>query len=207
MSESTRFRSALLLGAPGAGKGTQGKVLGAIPGILHLSSGDMFRGLDPKSELGRIFREISSRGDLVPDDLTIRLWRQHVDGLVAAGKYRPATDLLLLDGIPRNVNQAALLDAHIEVLQVIHLNCRDESAVISRLKKRALKEGRSDDAREEVIRRRLEVYREETQPLLDHYGLALVSDVDAIGLPVEVLRGVLDSLAPVIRRQFGNALD
>ncbi len=207
MSESTRFRSALLLGAPGAGKGTQGKVLGAIPGILHLSSGDMFRGLDPQSELGRIFREISSRGDLVPDDLTIRLWRQHVDGLVASGKHRPATDLLLLDGIPRNVNQAALLDAHIEVLQVIHLNCRDESAVISRLKKRALKEGRSDDAREEVIQRRLEVYREETQPLLDHYGLALVSDVDAIGLPVEVLRGVLDSLAPVMRRHFGNALD
>lgn len=207
MSESKRYRSALLLGAPGAGKGTQGKALGTIPGLLHLSSGDMFRGLDPNSELGTLFREISSRGELVPDDLTIRLWKQHVEGLVACGKYRPATDLLLLDGIPRNVNQARLLGAHIDVLQVIHLNCKDENAVVARLKKRALKEGRSDDGKEDVIRRRLEVYRQETQPLLDHYGKALVADVEAIGLPVEVLEGVLSGLAPLMRRHFANALD
>lgn len=204
MSDSTRYRSALLLGAPGAGKGTQGKALGTIPGILHLSSGDMFRGLDPDSELGKVFREISSRGELVPDDLTIRLWKQHVEGLIATGKFRPGTDLLLLDGIPRNVNQAKLLGGHIETLLVIHLNCKDEAEVVDRLKKRALKEGRSDDGKEDVIRRRLEVYRQETQPLLDHFGGAIVADVDAVGLPVEVLRDVLDRLAPVMRRHFGG---
>ncbi|MBL0921911.1 MAG: nucleoside monophosphate kinase, partial [Phycisphaerales bacterium] len=196
MSDSTRYRSALLLGAPGAGKGTQGKALGTSPGILHLASGDMFRGLDPDSELGKVFREISSRGELVPDDLTIRLWKQHVEGLIATGKFRPGTDLLLLDGIPRNVNQAKLLGGHIETLLVIHLNCKDEAEVVDRLKKRALKEGRSDDGKEDVIRRRLEVYRQETQPLLDHFGGAIVADVDAVGLPVEVLRDVLDRLAP-----------
>ncbi len=204
MSDTSRWRSVVLLGAPGAGKGTQGKALGAIPGIFHLSSGDMFRNLDRNSEVGRTFHEISSKGELVPDELTIRVWKQHVDRLVDAEKFKPATDLLLLDGIPRNVKQAEMLDRHIRVLQVIHLNCHDEVEVVERLRKRAIKEGRSDDAKDEVIRKRLEVYRRETQPLLEHYPDGAVADVDAIGLPVEVLRKVLENLAPVMRKHFGR---
>ena len=66
-----RLKTILLFGAPGAGKGTQGKILGRIPGFFHLSSGDMFRALDPNSDLGQRVTSYSSKGELVPDDLTI----------------------------------------------------------------------------------------------------------------------------------------
>ncbi|MBX3351455.1 MAG: nucleoside monophosphate kinase [Phycisphaeraceae bacterium] len=206
MSGQQRFKTVLLFGAPGAGKGTQGKILGAIPGVLHMSSGDMFRGMDPESRLGKIFREYSTRGELVPDEVTIDLWQEHVGKLRAGGKYDPTTQLLVLDGIPRNVNQAALLDGVIDVLKVIHLAFADEKEAISRLKKRAMKENRADDAKEDVIRRRLDVYRDETRPLLDHYAKDRIADVDALGSPAQVLLEVLKVVAPLQATYFGNAL-
>ena len=72
---SDLFRTILLFGAPGSGKGTQGKILGQIPGFFHLSCGDVFRALQPESDLGRMFLEYSSRGQLVPNDLTVKLWQ------------------------------------------------------------------------------------------------------------------------------------
>ena len=206
MSAQQRFKTVLLFGAPGAGKGTQGKILGAIPGVVHLSSGDMFRGMDPESRLGKIFREYSTRGELVPDEVTIDLWREHVGKLRQAGRYDPATQLLVLDGIPRNVNQAKLLDGVIDVLKVVHLAFAQEAEAIARLKKRALKENRADDAKEDVIRRRLDVYRAETRPLLDFYSKDRIADVDAVGSPAEVLFEVLKVLAPLQASHFGNAL-
>lgn len=206
MSAQQRFKTVLLFGAPGAGKGTQGKILGAIPGVVHLSSGDMFRGMDPESRLGKIFREYSTRGELVPDEVTIDLWREHVGKLRQAGRYDPATQLLVLDGIPRNVNQAKLLDGVIDVLKVVHLAFAQEAEAIARLKKRALKENRADDAKEDVIRRRLDVYRAETRPLLDFYSKDHIADVDAVGSPAEVLFEVLKVLAPLQASHFGNAL-
>ena len=73
-----KYRSILLFGAPGSGKGTQGKILGAIPNFYHLACGDLLRRVTPESELGRIFRDYSSRGELVPDEPVIRMWRQHL---------------------------------------------------------------------------------------------------------------------------------
>ena len=72
-----RYQTVLLFGAPGAGKGTQGKILGLVPGFFHLACGDVFRSLDVNSELGKEFLEYSSRGELVPDSLTIEMWRQN----------------------------------------------------------------------------------------------------------------------------------
>lgn len=201
-----RLKTVLLFGAPGAGKGTQGKILGAVPGFHHMSSGDMFRGMDPNSRLGQIFRDYSTRGELVPDSVTIDLWKDHVAKLREQKKFDPATQLLVLDGIPRNVNQASLLDGVIDVLKVVHLAFQDQDEAVSRLKKRAQKEGRADDAKEEVIRRRLDVYREETQPLLDHYDKGRIADVDAVGSPAQVLCEVLQVLAPLQAEHFGNAL-
>jgi adenylate kinase len=145
-------------------------------------------------------------GELVPDDLTIDLWKDHVSKLREAKKLDPSTQLLVLDGIPRNVNQAALLDSVIDVLTVIHLAFADQNEAVSRLKKRALKENRADDAKEEVVRRRLDVYREETQPLLDHYDASRIADVDAVGSPAEVLFEALKVLVPIQAKHFGNAL-
>lgn len=192
-----RYKSMLLFGAPGVGKGTQGQMLGNIPGLFHLATGDMFRSLDADSELGRKFHEYSSQGLLVPDDFTIHLWRDYMKCQVSEGGYRPETDLLVLDGIPRNANQASIVDEHIDVLRIIHLKAPDIDEMVQRMQRRAEQQGRNDDADESVIRRRFEVYEAETSPVLEHYDAALITDVDALGAPVEVLLHVLEVVAPI----------
>ena len=197
---------ALLFGQPGVGKGTQGEVLGRIPGLVHLATGDMFRGLDRDSELGKEFLKYSSQGLLVPDDLTCRLWQQYVQGLIDTNAYRPQMDLLLLDGVPRSLGQAAALDQQIDVLQIVHLVCPDEDQLVRRIQRRAEKQGRHDDADETVIRRRLQVYEEETRPVLEHYDASIVQDVDATGLPMQVTRRVLNTLIPAVESRLANPL-
>ena len=200
------YKCVLLFGAPGVGKGTQGRILGEIPGFVHMASGDIFRSLDKKSELGRAFLEHSSQGHLVPDDVTIRVWHDHVNRQVAKKVYRPDVHLLVLDGIPRNVYQAKALDVHIKVLRVVHLKPPNIDEMVDRLKGRALKEGRHDDADESVIRRRFEVYDDETAPVLGHYDASLIKDISAVGPPAEVLLHVLEAIIPVCAGKFGNPL-
>ena len=165
------YKTVLLCGAPGAGKGTQGKILGSIPGFFHLSCGDVFRTININSELGQKICEFTSRGDLVPDDITVELWQENMNARKVLNDYKPNTDLLVLDGIPRNAEQAELLTSHIEVLKVVHLVCADKEKMIERLRRRALKENRADDAREEVIRHRWDIYEEESRPLLAFLSL------------------------------------
>lgn len=207
MPERVIYKAAILLGAPGAGKGTQGKLLGAIPGFFHLSTGDMFRSLNPDSDIGRVFFQYSSRGELVPDDVTIETWRRYTESLVDDGGFTPSRELLLLDGIPRNLAQAKLITDHVAVLRIVHMQARDKEEMVRRLQGRAIQSGRPDDAKEDVIRHRLEVYRGETQPVLDHFDAGLVAKIDALQTPALVLRDILDSLAPVQAEHFGNALN
>src|SRR5690349_119234 len=98
-----KYRTILLFGAPGAGKGTQGRILGTIPRFYHCACGDVFRNLRPENELGRTFVEYSSRGQLVPDEATVQLWRQNIEMNTRVGRFHPEADTLVLDGIPRNV--------------------------------------------------------------------------------------------------------
>lgn len=203
----SRYKTLLLFGPPGVGKGTQGKLLGSIPGLRHLATGDMFRSLDPASELGRKFHEVSSRGELVPDELTIACWQKHVGGLVSGGGYAPSRDILILDGIPRSLAQAKAMDEHIDVLKVIHLKCVNLDEMVKRMKLRAIKERRSDDADESVIRRRFEVYDRETAPVLSFYESSLIAEVNAMGSPAEVLRNILNVIVPVYNSAFGNPLE
>jgi len=199
-----RYQTILLFGAPGAGKGTQGKILGHVPGFYHLSCGEVFRTLDTASELGRIFMEFSSRGELVPDDVTIKMWQQNMHAQTVLSLYKPNKDLLILDGIPRNVNQAKLLEKHLNVLKIIHLVCPDKDEMITRLRRRALKENRVDDAKEEVILRRWGVYEQETHPVLNYYPKGLIAEVNAMGSPACVLQHVLEHLVPVQEKHFNN---
>lgn len=203
---SNKFRTVLLFGAPGVGKGTQGKILGCIPGFFHLSCGEVFRTLDTSSPLGKTFLAFSSKGELVPDDVTIQMWHENLKARTILSDYKPKADLLVLDGIPRSVNQAELLSEHIDVLAVIHLTCKDKEEMIRRLRRRALKENRVDDAREDVIRKRWDVYEKETFPVLNHYPKKLIHNVDAIGSPAVVLMHVLDILAPVQEKHFQISL-
>ena len=199
------YKTVLLCGAPGAGKGTQGKILGSIPGFFHLSCGDVFRTININSELGQKICEYTARGDLVPDDITVELWQENMNARKVLNDYKPNTDLLVLDGIPRNAEQAELLTAHIEVLKVVHLVCADKEKMIERLRRRALKENRADDAREEVIRHRWDIYEEESRPLLAFYPSENVIEVDATQSPSEVLTAVLEKVTPVQNAHFGGS--
>ncbi len=201
MTDRSR-QAVLLFGAPGVGKGTQGKALGCIPGFFHFSMGDAFRSLEPDSELGQKVSSYTSRGELVPDEVTVQLWKQTLEEIEESDAYRPETDLLVLDGIPRSVRQVQLLSPHVEVLRVLHLACGDERTkehLVERLRKRALRENRADDAKVEVIRRRFEVYRAETQPVVEEYGPGVVVDFDPLGTPAEVLQRILSVVAPIQR--------
>ena len=120
--------------------------------------------------------------------------------------FKPKVDLLVLDGIPRSLGQAEALAPYLDVLSVIHLVCPDLDAMVQRMKKRAIKENRLDDADERVIRRRFEVYERETSPVLDHYPSELVTEVSAMGSPAEVLEHVLEAVVPVQNTHFHNPL-
>lgn len=199
-----RYQTILLFGAPGAGKGTQGKILGAVPGFYHLSCGEVFRTLDMTTELGKTFMEYSSKGLLVPDDVTVKMWQLNMHARTVLSEYKPNVDLLVLDGIPRNVTQAKLLEKHLNVLKIIHLVCPDKEEMIKRLRRRALKENRIDDAKEEVIRKRWEVYEKETYPVLEFYPKNLVAEVNAQGSPARVLQHLLEHVVPVQESHFNN---
>lgn len=201
-----RFRTILLFGAPGAGKGTQGKILGQIPGFYHLSCGEVFRTLDMSSPLGKVFKKYSSAGLLVPDQYTIQMWHENMHARTVLSAYKPHIDLLVLDGIPRNVHQAKLLEKHIEVLRIVHLVCPDKEKMIERLRRRAIKENRVDDAKEEVIRKRWAVYEAETYPVLASYPKRLVAQVDAMGSPAEILEHILEQVVPVQNAHFANPI-
>jgi adenylate kinase len=192
-----KYKSILLFGAPGSGKGTQGKILGSIPGFFHSSSGEIFRSLDLRSEMGRKVWDYTSKGMLVPDEVTIKLWRQHMAGLEMINQFHPETEVLVLDGIPRNVKQAELLQREIEVMKIIYLRCADLNKMIERLRRRALKENRIDDANETVIRRRLEIYERDTRPVLDFYSQEKIVRVDALKSQVEVLSEIVNVLVPI----------
>jgi len=190
-----KYRTILLFGAPGSGKGTQGKILGTIPGFFHFACGDAFRNLRIEDPMGRIFIEHSSKGELVPDEATIELWAKNIKASTVNGVFDPAHDTLVLDGIPRNVNQAKILRDTLDVKAVFYLSCPDKSKMIERLQRRALRENRLDDANLEVIRKRLETYEHETKPVLDYYGPAVVHTIDATQPQLAVLRIILDTVA------------
>ncbi len=191
---NSKYRTFLLFGPPGSGKGTQGKTLGTIPRFFHCACGDVFRSIDTRTAVGRAFLDYSSKGHLVPDEITVELWKARIDAAVDAHNFKPDIDILVLDGIPRNVGQAKIMDELIDVAKVFHLSCPDRAALYTRLKKRALKDNRLDDANEDVIQRRLATYENESKPVLGYYGEERITCIDATEPPAKVLLHILESL-------------
>ena len=156
----------LLLGPQGSGKGTQAKLVAADHGVPHVSTGDMFRAaIAAGTELGRRVEPILAAGELVPDELTVALIRDRL-------AQPDALDGFVLDGFPRNLAQAQALDAMLaeigrELDAILFFDLPDDLA-IERLLGRAREEDRADDT-PEAIARRLEIYHEQTEPVVEHY--------------------------------------
>ena len=189
-----RYRTVLIFGAPGSGKGTQGKALGSVPRFFHCACGDVFRSLDTRTKLGQAFLAYSSKGELVPAEITVELWQVQIDHAVNAHRFKPELDFLVLDGIPRSIEQARLMKPLIDVKKVFHLSCGNRKELVTRLKKRALKDNRLDDANEAVIHHRLDTYEAESRPVLDYYGAGLVQTIDATQPPAKVLLEILQTV-------------
>ena len=157
----------MVLGPQGSGKGTQAKKIAATYGIPHIATGDMIREMmERPTELGAELREVYDRGDLVSDDLMIRLIRDRLD----RGDTLPG---FVLDGFPRTLVQAEALDDLMSELGrpidiVFEFQVPDRQQLFDRLLKRAREENRSDDT-PEAMQRRLEVYDTETAPLVEYY--------------------------------------
>jgi adenylate kinase len=184
----------LLVGPPGAGKGTQATQLSEAYGIPAISTGDIFRAnVRDETPLGVEAKGYMDRGEYVPDSLTNAL----VADRLTADDCEPG---FLLDGYPRTVDQVRALDEVLasqgNVLNVVVELVADPDVVVERILKRALDSGRSDDADETIIRSRLALYARETAPLIDVYGSrGILVSVDGIGEITAVTKRIRDALA------------
>ena len=182
----------LLIGAPGAGKGTQAEKLSAAYKIPAISTGDIFRhNVKNETQLGKQAKAFMDRGEYVPDSLTNDLVRDRLS-------QADAKDGFLLDGYPRTAEQVTELDSILESagtkLDVVVQLTADTDEVVRRLLNRAIEQGRADDT-EDVIRRRLEVYEEQTAPLTSVYASrGLLVTVDGLGEVEEVTCRILEAL-------------
>ena len=183
----------LLIGAPGAGKGTQAVKLAETFAIPAISTGDIFRyNVKNETELGKLAKSFMDKGEYVPDSVTNDLVRDRLT-------HEDAVDGFLLDGYPRTAEQVVELDAMLaesgKALDAVVLLTADTDEVVRRLLNRAIEQGRTDDT-EDVIRRRLEVYEEQTAPLIDGYAARnLVVTVDGLGAVEDVTARILEALA------------
>lgn len=203
MPEQRKYRTILLFGMPGSGKGTQGAVLGQLPDLVHISMGDVFRKIPKYGQFGQEIARYTSKGALVPDDLTVRIWERHIQILEMQELLLPDQHTLVLDGIPRNYAQAERLDHILDVVQIFHLHINDKERASERLKTRALRENRLDDMNEEVIKKRLQTYNEETFKTLSFYPENVVFDIDAGQSPLEVLRDIINRLSVIQASRTG----
>jgi adenylate kinase len=190
----------LLLGPQGSGKGTQAKLISKTYGIPQVATGDMARELrELDTPLGHEVKEIYDRGELLSDDLIVRMIRDRL----SRGDTVPG---FILDGFPRNLAQAEALDELLGELRrgldvVFDLQVADRAKLLERLVKRAAEENRTDDTTE-AIRRRLEIYEEQTAPLIDYYR---AKQANVVGIhadqPIDdVFAEVRDALEQVASR-------
>lgn len=182
----------LLIGAPGAGKGTQAEKLSTAFSIPAISTGDIFRhNVKNETELGKKAKAFMDRGEYVPDSLTNDLVRDRL-------LQEDAKSGFLLDGYPRTADQVEELDkillGHGESLTAVVKLTADTDEVVRRLLNRAIEQGRADDT-EDVIRRRLDLYEEQTAPLTDVYASrGLLITIDGLGEVEDVTARILEAI-------------
>jgi adenylate kinase len=189
----------ILFGPPGSGKGTQAELLIQEYGILHISTGDLFRyEIGNNTELGLKAKEYMSKGELVPDSVTIGMLKNKVEA-------NPDAKGIIFDGFPRTIPQAQALDEYLaskntEVTALIALNVEDKE-LVARLLNRGKSSGRPDDADENIIRNRINVYKSETSPVFNYYNdkgkSKLIDGIGSINDIFEAIAGAIDSVYKV----------
>lgn len=183
----------ILFGPPGSGKGTQAIKLADKYGLVHISTGDLFRyEMSNDTELGQLAKSYMSAGELVPDEVTISM-------LLAKMSRHPEAHGFIFDGFPRTIPQA---DALIRLLEqkdqsinaLIALNVNDEE-IVNRIKLRGMDSGRTDDMDEAIIRNRIKVYKDETQPVYEYFGnLQKAHEVDGQGTVDEIFQLLVNEI-------------
>lgn len=182
----------VLFGPPGAGKGTQAERLKEKYGLVHISTGDVFRALDPESELGKLAKSYADKGDLVPDEVTIQILEQEV-------QKHPDAKGVIYDGFPRTTPQAEALDKFLaakddSVSMMLSLVVPEEE-LKNRLAKRAEISGRKDDADPEIIQNRINNYKKQTAPVADYYSdQGKLKEVNGVGTIDEISSRLFDAI-------------
>lgn len=183
----------VLFGPPGAGKGTQAERLTEKYNLIHLSTGDIFRrNIKEETELGKLAKTYMDAGNLVPDEVTIKMLEAEVDA-------RPEAKGFIFDGFPRTEPQAKALDSFLEskdasITLMLALTVNDEE-LKTRLMKRAETSGRADDADPEIIENRIEVYKKETAPVADYYRKQhKLAEVNGVGSIDEISERLFDAV-------------
>lgn len=186
----------VLLAPPGAGKGTQGKLLAEHYAIPHIATGDLLRDhVERGTDVGRDVQRELDAGELVSDELVLKMVQESLEKAKGGG--------YVLDGYPRTVNQAIVGRQMAEKIGMgaqaaIYLAADDEAELIRRVIKRAEEEGRTDDT-EDVIRQRLETYRQETAPVIDHYRERhTLIEVDGLQPIEDVTRDIVEKLSALV---------
>lgn len=193
-----KFPTVLLFGPPGAGKGTLGQFLDYAQTQRYVSSGVIFRSLDPDSSAGQLYYQYAKDKKLVPDDVTLEIWWHYVQGLIATNRYFPARQDLLLEGIPRTLPQAEALRQWTEVRHIIVLESFDKENLYQRMLRRARLEGKFHEMTQKEFEAEFHAYLENIDEILKLYPAHLISRVDAEQKSLEVLRDVLVRLSHIL---------
>jgi adenylate kinase len=171
-----KIKAIIIFGPPGIGKSTQGKMLCDFSeAFFYLSESEILRSFTEKKEI----TEYINSGKLIPDGLVIKLFFEALDRLKKEGII-DANKILVLDGIPRNLNQVKLIDKRIKVIKIIYLYSSDYSVLVQRIKKRAKIEKRTDDRDTDVIKYRIEKYIKETLLILDRFPKNIIIKIDGL---------------------------
>lgn len=173
------MKAILLFGPPGAGKGTQGSLLGKKKKYVHFSMGELFRELEHHGDLGKKVSKYVENRELVPDHLTMELFDAEIQRRIRSKRYDPDHQVLLLDGIPRDRHQVAFINQRFKVIAIINLYCKDKNEIMKRIMKRAGLQHREDDSQPAVIRHGLDVYHERTEEILKEYPKRIIMKIDA----------------------------